>query len=55
MAYKQIADQTSGFFIPCVSLFGPGCVKEVGAKAKDLGAKKALEMVESFCYNLGVQ
>ena len=42
MAYKQISDQTSGFFIPCVSLFGPGCVKEVGSKAKDLGAKKAL-------------
>ncbi len=40
MAFKQIADQTNGFFIPSVSLFGPGCAKEIGNKAIDLGAKK---------------
>ena len=30
MAFKNIADQTNGFYIPCVSLFGPGCAKEIG-------------------------
>lgn len=40
MAFKHLADQTNGFYIPCVSLFGPGCVKEIGNKAKSLGAKK---------------
>ena len=40
MAFKNIADQTNGFYIPCVSLFGPGCAKEIGAKAQNLGAKK---------------
>ncbi|EXR08660.1 1,3-propanediol dehydrogenase domain protein [Acinetobacter baumannii 1232509] len=42
MAFKNIADQTNGFYIPCVSLFGPGCAKEIGTKAQNLGAKKAL-------------
>lgn len=54
MAYKQISDQTSGFFIPCVSLFGPGCVKEVGSKAKDLGAKKALIVTDQGLNKAGV-
>lgn len=54
MAYKQISDQTSGFFIPCVSLFGPGCVKEVGSKAKDLGAKKALIVTDQGLSKAGV-
>jgi alcohol dehydrogenase len=39
MAFKNIADQTNGFYIPCVS-FGPGCAKEIGIKAQNLGAKK---------------
>ena len=42
MAFKNIADQTNGFYFPCVSLFGPGCAKEIGGKAQNLGAKKAL-------------
>ena len=42
MAFKNIADQTNGFYIPCVSLFGPGCAKEIGVRAQNLGAKKAL-------------
>ena len=54
MAYKQISDQTSGFFIPSVSLFGPGCVKEVGSKAKDLGAKKALIVTDQGLNKAGV-
>ena len=42
MAFKNISDQTNGFYIPCVSLFGPGCAKKIGIKAQNLGAKKAL-------------
>lgn len=54
MAYKQIADQTNGFYIPCVSLFGPGCSKEIGIKAKNLGAKKALIVTDQGLFNAGV-
>lgn len=54
MAYKQIADQTNGFYIPCVSLFGPGCSKEIGAQAKNLGAKKALIVTDEGLYKAGV-
>lgn len=50
MAYKQIADYTSGFYIPCVSLFGAGCVKEIGTQAKNLGAKKALIVTDAGLY-----
>ncbi len=54
MAYKQIADYTSGFYIPCVSLFGAGCVKEIGTQAKNLGAKKALIVTDAGLYKAGV-
>lgn len=54
MAYKQIADQTNGFYIPCVSLFGPGCSKEVGAQAKNLGAKKAFIVTDEGLFKAGV-
>ena len=54
MAFKNIADQTNGFYIPCVSLFGPGCAKEVGAKAQNLGAKKALIVTDAGLYKFGV-
>ncbi|KAA8734947.1 iron-containing alcohol dehydrogenase [Acinetobacter qingfengensis] len=54
MAYKQIADQTNGFYIPCVSLFGPGCSKEIGIKAKNLGAKKALIVTDQGLFKAGV-
>lgn len=54
MAYKQIADQTNGFYIPCVSLFGPGCSKEIGAQAKNLGAKKALIVTDEGLYKAGI-
>ncbi|MCT9979204.1 iron-containing alcohol dehydrogenase [Acinetobacter sp. I-MWF] len=54
MAFKNIADQTNGFYIPCVSLFGPGCAKEVGAKAQNLGAKKALIVTDAGLFKFGV-
>jgi len=54
MAFKNIADQTNGFYIPCVSLFGPGCAKEVGAKAQNLGAKKALIVTDEGLFKFGV-
>lgn len=54
MAFKNIADQTNGFFIPTVSLFGPGCAKEIGAKAKNLGAKKALIVTDAGLFKFGV-
>ena len=54
MAFKNIADQTNGFYIPCVSLFGPGCAKEVGIKAQNLGAKKALIVTDAGLFKFGV-
>lgn len=54
MAFKQIADQTNGFYIPCVSLFGPGCSKEIGTQAKNLGAKKALIVTDQGLFKAGV-
>ncbi|WP_122898022.1 iron-containing alcohol dehydrogenase [Acinetobacter sp. B51(2017)] len=54
MAFKHLADQTNGFYIPCVSLFGPGCAKEIGNKAKNLGAKKALIVTDAGLYKFGV-
>ena len=54
MTFKNIADQTNGFYIPCVSLFGPGCAKEIGAKAQNLGAKKALIVTDQGLFKFGV-
>ncbi len=54
MAFKNIADQTNGFYIPCVSLFGPGCAKEIGMKAQNLGAKKALIVTDEGLFKFGV-
>ena len=54
MAFKNIADQTNGFYIPCVSLFGPGCAKDVGIKAQNLGAKKALIVTDAGLFKFGV-
>ncbi|QXX88213.1 iron-containing alcohol dehydrogenase (plasmid) [Acinetobacter lwoffii] len=54
MAFKKISDQTNGFYIPCVSLFGPGCAKEIGIKAQNLGAKKALIVTDAGLFKFGV-
>ena len=37
-----IKEKTYGFFIPCVSLMGIGCHKELGARIKSLGGRKPL-------------
>jgi alcohol dehydrogenase len=37
-----------GFFMPIVSLFGVGCVNEVGARAKILGGNKALIVTDAY-------
>jgi hypothetical protein len=39
MPVVNLAETTYGFFIPSVTLMGPGCAKEVGPKAKELGGK----------------
>lgn len=54
MTFKPIADHTNGFYIPCVSLFGPGCSKEIGNQAKELGAKKALIVTDEGLFKAGV-
>ena len=54
MAFKNISDQTNGFYIPCVSLFGPGCSKEVGERAHNLGAKKVLIVTDEGLFKFGV-
>jgi alcohol dehydrogenase len=54
MPVVNLADTTFGFFIPSVTLIGPGCSKEVGAKAKELGAKKAMIVTDAGLAKLGV-
>ena len=52
--YLQLADRTDGFFIPSVTLVGPGCVKEVGPRAKMLGAKRALIVTDAGLHKMGL-
>ena len=54
MPVVNLADATYGFFIPSVTLMGPGCAKEVGAKAKELGAKKAMIVTDAGLHKMGV-
>ncbi|WP_115717262.1 iron-dependent methanol dehydrogenase [Gallaecimonas mangrovi] len=54
MAIKALADQTYGFFIPCVTLIGLGSAAEVGPKAKELGARRALIVTDAGLHKLGV-
>ena len=42
------------FFMPTVNLMGAGCVKEVGERAKILGAKKALIVSDKVLNELGL-
>ncbi len=51
---KILQIKTNGFYIPCVSLFGPGCAKEIGGKAQNLGAKKALIVTDAGLFKFGV-
>lgn len=54
MSYHNIADRTDSFFIPCVTLIGPGCARETGTRAKSLGAKKALIVTDAGLHKMGV-
>ncbi|ABA87516.1 ethanol dehydrogenase, putative [Syntrophotalea carbinolica DSM 2380] len=54
MPVVNLAETTFGFFIPSVTLMGPGCAKEVGPKAKELGAKKALLVTDAGLMKMGV-
>ncbi|WP_323072024.1 iron-dependent methanol dehydrogenase [Mycetohabitans endofungorum] len=54
MSYLNIADRTDSFFIPCVTLIGPGCARETGARAKSLGAKKALIVTDAGLHKMGI-
>lgn len=54
MAFTPIADHTNGFYIPCVSLFGPGCSAEIGMRAKGLGVSKALIVTDEWLFKLGL-
>lgn len=39
---------TASFFLPNVSLFGAGCLREIGVQAKRLGVKKLLLVTDAF-------
>lgn len=54
MAHISLADRTDSFFIPCVTLIGPGCAKETGKRAKALGARKALVVTDAGLKKMGV-
>jgi alcohol dehydrogenase len=54
MPVVNLAETTYGFFIPSVSLIGVGASKEAGAKAAELGAKKAMIVTDAGLAKLGV-
>lgn len=54
MSYLTIADRTDSFYIPCITLIGPGCARETGTRAKALGAKKALIVTDAGLQKMGV-
>lgn len=53
MSNLSSAERTDSFFIPCVTLIGPGCARETGARAKSLGAKKALIVTDAGLHKMG--
>ncbi|WP_330647204.1 iron-containing alcohol dehydrogenase (plasmid) [Thioclava litoralis] len=54
MSFKQLADRTYSFFIPNVSLIGPGVSAEVGPRAKAFGYKKALLVTDKGIVAAGI-
>jgi alcohol dehydrogenase len=54
MPVVNLAEATYGFFIPSVTLMGVGSSKEAGAKAAELGAKKAMIVTDAGLAKLGV-
>jgi alcohol dehydrogenase len=49
-----IKEKTYGFFIPCVSLMGIGCHKEIGARIKSLGGRKPLLVTDEGMTKAGL-
>ena len=49
-----IKEKTYGFFIPCVSLMGIGCHKELGARIKSLGGRKPLLVTDEGMTKVGL-
>lgn len=49
-----IKEQTYGFFIPCVSLMGIGCHKELGSRIKSLGGRKPLLVTDDGMTKVGM-
>ncbi|MCX6986046.1 MAG: iron-containing alcohol dehydrogenase [Lentisphaerae bacterium] len=49
-----IKEKTYGFFIPCVSLMGIGCHKDLGARIKSLGGKKPLLVTDEGMTKVGL-
>lgn len=54
MPVVNLAETIYGFFIPSVTLMGPGSSKEIGPKAKELGAKKVLIVTDADLNRLGL-
>lgn len=54
MAHIALADHTDSFFIPCMTLIGPGCAKQAGSRAKAMGAKKVLIVTDVGLKKMGV-
>ncbi len=54
MALKALADQIQGFYLPCVTLMGPGCARELGHRARDLGARRVLIVTDPDLHRLGL-
>ena len=49
-----IKEQTFGFFIPCETLMGIGCHKELGARINSLGTKKPLLVTDEGMIKTGM-
>ena len=49
-----IKEQTYGFFIPCVSLMGIGCHKELGSRINSLGGRKPLLVTDDGMTKVGM-
>lgn len=45
---------TSYFFLPNISLFGPGCMNEIGAQARRLGVRRYLIITDDFLAKSGL-
>ncbi|MDS1029791.1 iron-containing alcohol dehydrogenase [Bacillota bacterium LX-D] len=49
-----LAEQVISFFMPPISLTGPGSAKQVGAQMQTLGVQKALIVTDEFIHRIGM-